>query len=55
MADKKSKEDATKRQGEAQVDFGPDAPDENMQTEGQIARNNPAASAKEAQDRERNK
>lgn len=52
MAEKKDKEEATKQQGEAQVEHAQTAPDKHMEAEGMIARSNPGASAKEAEDRE---
>lgn len=52
MAQKKHKEEATRKQGEAQVEHAQTAPDKHMETEGMLARSNPEASAEEAEDRE---
>lgn len=50
MAKKKAKEEAIKKQGEAQEDFAADAPDKHMEAEGMAARRNPAAGTDEVED-----
>lgn len=55
MVGKKSKEEAIKKQGEAQVDHAADAPDKHMETEGMIARNNPRGVRRAAEDQERDR
>lgn len=52
MADRRAKEEATKKQGDAQVEHATEA-DPQMESEGRIAQNNPAAGAKEAEEQER--
>jgi len=52
VADKRSKKEATKRQGEAQVEHATEA-DPRMESEGMIARENAERAAEEAEDQER--
>ena len=50
MTDKKSKEEAIKKQGEAQEKHAGEAPDKHMEAEGLAAQNNPEAGAREVED-----
>ena len=50
MTDKKSKEEAIKKQGEAQQKHAGEAPDKHMEAEGVAAQNNPEAGAREVED-----
>lgn len=55
MVKKDPKTEATKKQGEAQVEHAKKAPDTHMEAEGMLAQSNPEASAREADDEERDR
>ena len=49
MTDKKSKEEAIKKQGEAQEKHADEAPDKHMEADGLAAQNNPEAGIDEVE------